>query len=235
MGYDSTSIRRTFGQDEQPGGCRWGPAELLPGDPTPKAMLLAESPEGLLDRGQFRLDLDHQQRARRRMECEDIDRPSLTVDRVGHLDFGSPAISHKDCDHRSNEAGVTFVEGPVQGAATPAHIEVDPAIKCREDSADRPHGHRVQVPSFGDRNARLRNAASIRQVGLAPAAATAQGPDRQSNSPIVHAGIVAGSPYPARIAAVTRPCSTDRRRMRDTVQRSAPAAAAERRGAEGRH
>src|ERR1019366_7663239 len=78
------------------------------------------------------------------------------------------------------------------------------------------------MATLDGRDRGLRNIRRRGEVGLTPAAASAQGPNDQSDSSVVHFDMLAPVPYPRPIAGF-RGCSTVRRLMRDTVRRSRPA------------
>src|ERR1019366_9932950 len=113
-------------------------------------------------------------------------------------------------------------KGSIERAAAPADFEVASHIERAQDPSDSEERERVQMATLDGRDRGLRNIRRRGEVGLTPAAASAQGPNDQSDSSVVHFDMLAPVPYPRPIAGL-RGCSTVRRLMRDTVRRSRPA------------
>src|SRR5664279_5648549 len=100
------------------------------------------------------------------MEAENIDRPALPIDGIGHFDLREPGrISERGHD-RADEPRVAFVQGSVEVAASPANVEVGPGIQRGEDPANGPDRERFEVSPFCEGNGRLGYTRPAGQVGL---------------------------------------------------------------------
>ncbi len=198
MSKHLTPRRGLVGQDQKSRGCGSGPTEPFLGNPMGQTYLFVVPTERLLDRGQLGLDLDHDQRAGWPMEAENIDRPALAVDGIRDFDRRLPRVRAKCCHRFPNQLGVAFVQRAVEAAASPTDIEFAASVEGRDDAPDPAQRKAVEVAALEERYRGLGQVRRCSQVRLAPAASTAQRPDDQSDSLIVHVEIVAGAPYPSR-------------------------------------
>ena len=93
---DSARVARTPSSSlEDDGGCE-----------APFRIQLAH---GLFDRSKRRLDLEDQGRCRGQVVCEEVDRPSLAVARVGHLRFHFPAVFLEDLTEAAGKERMLLV------------------------------------------------------------------------------------------------------------------------------
>lgn len=194
-------IRSALRDEHPPGDVRGAPAAVQR-DLRREAKLPIERAEHLGDVDELRLQLNNEQRRRRRMPRQRIDDPSLAVDRERHLWHDEPA------DEGVHPSGERFVhlamacaKRLVEIAAAPSQAEVDPGIERQPHSMHRVHRQGIGRASFHPRDGRRRDASAPRELGLRPARANSQHPDGVADSSGVHRGSMGAAAYP-RLHAV---------------------------------
>jgi hypothetical protein len=140
MAGPSTSHSNRPRQHEQSTNRTRAPTKSLERDLPPESLLLIESSDRLLDRDQLRLDLNHERHRARSMNGEDIDRTTLAVYGIGHLDRDLLPQSVEEPRCLRGQVGVVFVEQPVQVRPSPPRSKVKANLEARQDRAQRIHG-----------------------------------------------------------------------------------------------
>jgi hypothetical protein len=128
------------------------------------------------------------------MPSNDVDGAALAkmVERI--LEKYLPGSANKDAADMLPNSGMTLVQQPVEGAASPASLELEP---YSDRTADRPKvidGHRSQSPTFGSRDPGLTNAGSGCDVRLAHSCLNSDCAEDRANLQVVQRRIVPHAP-----------------------------------------
>ena len=150
--------------------------------------LPVERDEGSLDVRDHRLHLDDEQRRRRRVEREDVNRAAFASDR--ERDFGRdlPAEGCEPPHDRLHERGVRLVQQSVERLAVPEQPAVEPCAECIGERAEHPDRQPICPASFDAGDGRSGDARVPREVDLSPPASPPQRPNRESEPNRIHRG-----------------------------------------------
>ena len=154
--------------------------------PSGESDLLVEPAGGRLERNELGLDLHHERGPRRRMHCEDVDRPAFAELRVRDLPRYRPSEASETPGNPADERCVPLVEEAIELTATPRDVDDDTGVDCRKHACDRPERERVPMPPFDQRHARLADAGDAGQVALAPSASPTERPKHTPDPHAVH-------------------------------------------------
>ena len=110
MALHSPARRGPVGQDEQAGDGAGRPAELIGGDLTSEAGLGVVASEGLLDRRELRLHLNHEQGLGGTVECQKVDRSALTPYRECDLRSDFPTEAAQPRSESTAKCRMAFIE-----------------------------------------------------------------------------------------------------------------------------
>ena len=185
---DPRPVRPPWRDDDPAGDGLRDPATLLDDLPG-ETSLPVEGADKLIDVRDVRLQLDDQQRATGGVPGDDVDDASLAVDREGHLRCQLPFREGVSEPGRDGvvERRVPGVEQSIEISCPPASEQVDPHIQRRGHAAQGDQRKRVEMASFDARDGRVRDAGTLRQVPLSPAALVPDDPDRRTKPAVVHA------------------------------------------------
>ena len=171
----------------------------LPRKPAPPIHLTDE----LVDIDHVRLQLDDHQRSPAWVPRQDIDDPSLAVDRERDLRRQHPLgqIGGEPARHRFMKGRVTAADESVEiGAARPrGHGHLD--IERPSDVENRPEGEPLEVSALDPRDDRSIDPDLRGHILLAPAASDPNRPEANAELLVlIHGGSLIAGTSPARIA-----------------------------------
>jgi hypothetical protein len=193
------AFRSIVGDDEpRRDGCGI-PAAIrrdLPGEPH----LPVEHHERVLDVDELRLELDDEQRARRRVPGKDVDRAALAEGRerdlrrhhpLGHLE----ELARDRLVHRR----VTGTGQAVQLGTLRPQREDEPQVKLPTHRTQGAQLQALEVPALDPRHRGARDLRLVGEVCLAKPALDSHDADRAADGEIIHAGIVTSRTWPRLI------------------------------------
>jgi len=93
------------------------------------------------------------------------------------------------------EQGVLRVEQPIELAASPACLHLDADLQCRTDASDHGKRNTVDVAALNSGNQRVGDGRSRAELTLRPPSTDSDRSDDATELEVVHAGILARSPY----------------------------------------
>ncbi len=214
MLLDAPSCSALVRQNQEPGRQAGSPAEPLAADRRSKSHLGVVTPQRLLDRGELRLQLGHEQRLRRRVPTEQVDGTSLPVDGVRNFRVDLPADRLKSSGERFGETRVASIEQPVQLAATPPNLDGHLRVEHGKQRAQLPdRGARDSTP-LDQGDLRLAAASARGDISLSQAKSSAQRPSGPSYSQLVHPASLTNVALPA----ITRRCPSGGAARGDAVE-----------------
>jgi hypothetical protein len=176
-----------FAHHEEPSkSCR--PPSAPARDLTRQPSLPVEHDERSLDIRDHRLHLDDEQRRRRWVEREHVDRTAFASDR--ERDFGRdlPAEGCERPHDRLHQRGVRLVQQSVERLAVPEQPAVEPCAERIGERAEHPDGQPIRPASFDAGDCRPGDARVPREVDLSPPASPPQRPNRESEPNRIHCG-----------------------------------------------
>jgi hypothetical protein len=155
-----------------------------------------ESSERLLEVPDPGLHLGHLEDPGRRMECQQVDPPSLPVDAVARLRPDLPTVAPMRLRPRSHQQGMVAIEQRIEVArCAPSDGELALRIECPEHSTNRCDRVTIHAPAFDVRYRRSAQPAAASEVLLPPAAALPKHPDGPTQSRVIHGLIIVGVAY----------------------------------------
>lgn len=144
----------------------------------------------LLNVNEIRLELDDEKGASRRMKCEDIDDPALTVDRKRGLRGKQPRRACKHSRHALVKRGMSGIQHAIEIAATPSRQNINPDLERLRNSHERGEADAAHMPTLDARNHCLRNLRCLGDVDLAPTLPYSNRPKDRSQSHEIHPRIL---------------------------------------------
>jgi hypothetical protein len=178
--------RRRFSNNEQAADRPASPATVTT-DLGGQAHLSVKGVDRRLRIGHDRLDLDHEQRCRRSVEREDVDRAPLAANRERSFDDRFPAKVLKPKDNLLDESRVGRIEQSVETLAMPPDADVKGRSKAFDHPAKRSQLRILDLARLELRDHLPRDAGEIGDIHLPKAATDAQRPTGAPNADRVHA------------------------------------------------
>ena len=216
--FDAAPSRGRFADDQQATNSATRPAAFLC-KRSGKTRLSVEDVQHRLGIWHDRFDLDHEDRGRRTVHRQDVDRAALARDGEGCLDYRLPAQAVQAGDHRFNEPGVSSVEQTIEAFTLPTNLDVECRAKSLGNASQRIDLDIAELSGFdlADQLPRVTDTRS--KIGLAPAFADPEGPACSSETQRLHQATMAPSSY-RRLIEVRRPGAA--RRARTATRRPRP-------------
>jgi len=223
---DPPTCGSVFAHHEEPSKpCR--PPSAPARDLARQPRLPVERDEGSLDVRDHRLHLDDEQRRRRRVEREDVNRAAFASDRERDLGRDLPAEGCEPPHDRLHERGVRLVQQSVERLAVPEQPAVEPCAECIDERAEHPDRQPICPASFDAGDGRPGDARVPREVDLSPPASPPQCPNRESEPNCIHRGEgCAGPLHPDSSGKSRRRRCSPRARVREPAVPARRASAA---------
>jgi hypothetical protein len=182
----ASAVGRRIEQDEK-ARCRSGTAaEAFGGEAAREPQLDVVPAQGLLDRGEFCLHLDHEDDAGAAAGGKHVDGTTLTEVAECHLRRDLPAVPTKPVRNQADDDRMSLVEQAVERTAAPAHLEPKIGFKAGKDPPQGTDRDLVEMAPLDQRDSALGQAGGSAQVLLAKPAPTAERPERTPDAEIVH-------------------------------------------------
>lgn len=108
------------------------------------------------------------------MEGEDVDRPSLSIDRERRLDQGFPTIAAEQPDSLLDEQCMRCVQQSIEALTPPSQRDIESRVESVGDSSQRCCADASAEAAFDVRDNVARNARSLGEIDLAPAETDAE-------------------------------------------------------------
>ncbi len=183
-------------QDQQSGHGAHRPTESVACDIRRQPDLDVVSAQGLLDRGDFRLQFDHQKGACRRVPCQQVDGTAFSVDRERDFRNHKPSIGLEQLDQLIPQPRVSRIEKPIEVAPAPTYDQDEFGVEGAEDPSNLPKWHRLYPTAFEQRDLSLAHAKSIGHVALTQHQAMTQRPRDPTDPQVIHRESVSEPPSP---------------------------------------
>lgn len=169
MGGHAPACRSTFCEDEHASHTPHRPASL-PRDLTYQAGLAVEHEQRGLHIGHDRLDLDGEDRPRRRMESQDVDRTAFATNVEGRLDDHLPAQRPQLGCHDVDQRCVIWVQESIERLAIPAEMKIQPGRERANDAIELSERQLIATADFEAPDHGAGGLCRRSQIDLAPAA-----------------------------------------------------------------
>jgi hypothetical protein len=166
---DPAAGGRQFGKHEEarrPGGL---PSELFRRNTGRESRLRVVLAERLFDVDQLGFDLDHEQHSLAWMPREQVDRAAFAIDGIRDLGTYDPTRRAEHVRDRTHERCVSFIDEPVQVAASPPELDNEIRVQRSGDPANGLQRETFEMAALEQRYQALRDAGTGRQVALSPA------------------------------------------------------------------
>ena len=156
----------------------------LPGEPA----LPVDATDQVVDIDDVSLELDDEECTTPAVPCQDIDDPTLSVDRERDLRLEDPIWEFvaKHPGHELMEGRVLGIEQAIEIARAPTSHELHSNVERRADPPNHLKRKRIRMSSLDTGDRRGRDSGPRRQIGLPPAALDADGPHDRSEPVILH-------------------------------------------------
>jgi hypothetical protein len=198
--------RRRRSDDEQTADRPANPAAVA-ADLGGQAHLSVKGMDRRLRIGHDRLDLDHEQRCRRPVERQDVDRAPLAAYRERSLDDRFPANVLKPKDNLFDESRVSRVEESIQTLAMPPDADVKGCSKALDHPAKDSQLGILDLARLELRDHLPRDPREIRDINLPKAPTYPQCPTAAPDADRVHAWSMVVAAHPAINRAGSRWCA----------------------------
>jgi hypothetical protein len=175
-----------LGHDQDPGDQLRPPTEPPRRQARSQTSFLVVASDRLLDSGDVGLDLEHRDRSPLGLSGKDVDRSSLTVDRVGRFGNRDPAPLPDAPGHLLDDCCVTLIEQTIEVAGPPAHEPVEGGPEGDEHSPRDRQAQRCDAAALDRRDRRLVAPGPRGEISLAPSSASPQRPAESPDSRIIH-------------------------------------------------
>ena len=159
-------------------------------DPWSQPAISIHRSHELLNVNEIRLQLDDEKRASRRMKCEDVNDPALTIDGERRLRGQKPRRAYKHSRHTLMKRGVSGIQHPIEIATAPSRQDIDPDLERFRHAQEYGEADAAHVPAFDARDQCLRNLRRQGDVDLAPTLADSNCPKDRSQRDEVHPHIL---------------------------------------------
>jgi len=157
-----------------------------------------------LDIDELGLQLNHQQRPARRMECEDVDDTSLAVDRERRLRGQEPARVREGTGDRFVHRRMARGDHPIEISASPSGDVLEADFERGSDAKQRVDRKAAHMAALDPRDGGAGYPGAQRHIGLTPSMPQTNRPEYRSQSKRIHRAMMASGALSAAYQAVAQ-------------------------------